>query len=180
MNMTFNQAAECGSLYGLGVIAADDMEKVITDPDYDLNSAIWCVGTPKQCKVCLAGAVMTKTLPFDVDAFGSIAREPQHYEKKTELALLAINMLRTGHISAAYKALKIDCFVEPPKFRSHYDKFHGAKEACHFLADLRQFLPKLREYEEQIGILPNDNDQRARHKKIIDGITCAISVRNAA
>ena len=86
------------TLYGLLELAMEDYEKVLQDDRYEVKMAAWHAPIEEgKCEVCLAGAVMSKTLRVDIDNFAY----PNSFIDTIERKLLAINALRTGDIAEA-------------------------------------------------------------------------------
>jgi hypothetical protein len=77
-------------------IAVRDCQVCEADPNYKLNMGVWKVTKDDVCEVCMAGAVLAKTLCFedDVRSLG-LRLEP------VAAALSAIDSVRIGDIWAA-------------------------------------------------------------------------------
>lgn len=77
--------------------ALADLEKVEADPNYEINMRTWVdYRRPNgKCAVCLAGAVMAKTLDCRVDEDTGTAN-PKNFDWAIERKLLALNEFRTG------------------------------------------------------------------------------------
>ena len=78
-------------------LAVRDAQAVEQDPRYTLNMSQWHTPAPGACLVCMAGAVMAKTMGAPRNAH----REPERYSPETRWALCAINDVRIGDVFGA-------------------------------------------------------------------------------
>ena len=78
-------------------IALADLEKVEKSPAYVIDMSRWHEPRGERCYVCLAGAVISRTL----SATPGLFKHPCHYGKEY-YALLALNCFRMGKISNAF------------------------------------------------------------------------------
>lgn len=94
-------------LWKLAQVAYDDLKAVRRSPTYIVGMHRWHMPgvVPGTCKVCLAGAVMAKTLK----APKNLMLGPSDYPPATYRKLLAVNDVRTGHVGAACSKLDITC-----------------------------------------------------------------------
>ena len=77
--------------------AVEDAMAVEEMSGYRLNMDVW--HSPNGvCKVCMAGAVMVKTLGVS----RSIGRDPTDFDRDTEMKLYAVNSFRVGMVISAY------------------------------------------------------------------------------
>ena len=86
-------------------LALDDLAKVERSLDYEVDMENW--HTPPEggvCHVCMAGAVMAKTLK--VDRFKGYT--PHNFETGTRKKLRALDIFRTGNLIRALDVLEID------------------------------------------------------------------------
>jgi hypothetical protein len=123
-------------------IALNDLEKVEKDPIYQVRMDVWHQGIGRygdQCAVCLAGAVLAKTLEVDPSLnaspgrMGSVDNVDQ---------LLAIDKLRSGGVSLAASRLRLTCSIDLddrfiPDYRYNHNGFH--QQLRQLAADLRRF-----------------------------------------
>jgi hypothetical protein len=89
-------------------VALADLEKVEKDPIYKVDMHKWHDPMPDAegqpvCLVCLAGAVMAKTL----EAPEFLDSHPGRFDEKTALKLSALNFIRRGWVSSAMEDLDI-------------------------------------------------------------------------
>ena len=80
-------------------VALADLAKVERSKKYIVNMAIWHLAVEEKCAVCLAGAVMAKTLdlPATEDRF-----DPVGFGKHNDFRLAALNYLRCGSPRLAF------------------------------------------------------------------------------
>ena len=156
--MTFSESVVRGSLYGLGTIAANDMEKVIADTNYNCNHSKWLEKFFNEpCAVGVSGAVMAKTLGFEKEMTKAVnSSTPNDYDEITKAALIAINAFSCGHTWPSYGCLGKFSHIAPPIFHSFKSHFFDKDSAKDFLHDLQKFLPQLKIYEIHIGILTGE------------------------
>ena len=86
-------------------LALFDLEKVERSSEYEVIMGDW--HQPKKsgvCEVCMAAAVMAKTLKVD----RLITRMPSDFETDTEKKLCAIDYLRRGDLTVALYVLGFD------------------------------------------------------------------------
>lgn len=84
-------------------IALTDLVKVERSKKYVVAMNTWHLANdPDRCQVCLAGAVMAKTLKAD----DQLTLEPDHFGINSE-KLQAINYFRVGYIEQACAVLEI-------------------------------------------------------------------------
>lgn len=89
-----------GTLYELGRLALDDLEQIEGDERYKIHMEHWHV-PGVFCQVCLAGAVIAKTLGAGPDELLG----PYDYDEPIKSRLLAIHFLRSGKLNEALHAL---------------------------------------------------------------------------
>lgn len=79
-------------------LAIDDLKKVMADPSYKVSMASWHWPTidGEECAVCLAGAVMAKTLHADK----TLPTAPRHFGDDCGY-LLALDWLRSCNLIEA-------------------------------------------------------------------------------
>jgi hypothetical protein len=115
-------------------LAMHDLTLIEKDPNYKVNMSVWHTGSNSlfpACEVCLAGAVMAKSLGVRrrgvytpkkcnipvIDAFREI---------QTEDKLRALDAFRTGHIGGALTLLGYDPIdyqkLIPRRKPSYYDE----------------------------------------------------------
>ena len=89
--------------------AMADLKSVEADPRYYVNMGVWHEMSPRTglCHVCLAGAVMAKSLNFSPTE----DIQPAGFNDTVYAQLHALNALRLGEINFALHHLDI----EPPK-----------------------------------------------------------------
>ena len=92
-------------LWKLAQVAYDDLQAVRRSPSYIVGMHRWHMPglVPGTCKVCLAGAVMAKTLR----APKNLMLNPSDYPPATYRKLLALDNVRGGDIGAACSKLGI-------------------------------------------------------------------------
>ena len=111
-------------------LALADLALCAADPNYRIDMGEWHKPEHGVCQVCLAGAVMAKSLnaPRAVELYSSDF--PENRQKIT-----ALNDLRTGDVSMAFESLGLDSSnLDLPLDRviTPYDDDPGA-----FMADMR-------------------------------------------
>ena len=89
-------------------IALKDLEACELDPKYQINMNSWHATIDGKCAVCLAGAVMARTL--GISPTRDVA--PEDLESDLKHRLCALDCLRTGRVQFALHALGI---AQPPK-----------------------------------------------------------------
>lgn len=90
-------------LSALILVALEDLEKAEASSRYNISMAIWHL--PKQdrpCGVCLAGSVMA----FSLGADPNEPCTPSDYSSRIEDKLCALNMVRSGQLSAALEYME--------------------------------------------------------------------------
>ncbi len=96
---TPNPPAKLSALIRLAVADARKVQKM---PTRRLDMGLWHVPRGSRgCTLCMAGAVMDRTLRAPVDKF----RRPDDFSPEWERALNAINAARCGAILGAYDCL---------------------------------------------------------------------------
>lgn len=86
-------------------LALSDLEKVEGSSRYKVYMYTWHVPQKRSvCQVCMAGAVMAKTLKADRFKRHS----PEDFENDTKKKLTALNYFRTGLLDLALEVLGID------------------------------------------------------------------------
>lgn len=90
------------TLSGLILVALDDLERVEKDPRYVVEMREWHKPTQHGCQVCLAGAVMTRSLHPD-QSYPDFTFD--EFDEKTRDKFSAINMVREGMFASAL------CFI---------------------------------------------------------------------
>jgi hypothetical protein len=117
-------------------LALADLRKVEEDPKYTVNMGSWHEGDPYHdaiCPVCLAGAVMAKTIgvsrdedvtPSDLMRFGRISKADRD-------ALVALDFFRTGNVAQGLEELGVHIPSFPddadiPPYGQDREGFHAA------------------------------------------------------
>ena len=111
MNKDFALPTKLSALLRLAVKDAQKAEK---DPKYNLDMEVWhspvtasqanaFPGLLEQgtCTICMAGAVIAKTMQEPIDKF----LDPGDYSRRTGNCLEAIDLMREGHLLTAYRFL---------------------------------------------------------------------------
>ena len=87
-----------------------DLEACERDPRYHIEMGMWHTGTSEfqspindKCGVCLAGAVMAKTL----DVNHRFSHAPDSFDIETEAALRALDFFRVGNVECAFEVMEI-------------------------------------------------------------------------
>lgn len=85
-------------------VALKDLTSVRRSSRYSVNMSIWHVpeNTERQCHVCLAGAVMARTLGADPEKDA----DPYVYPERITAKLEALNALRRGDVLEAYCTIR--------------------------------------------------------------------------
>lgn len=105
--------AKINTLHELLALALDDFEKVLQDPSYGIDvggtfhspasdRSEWSGRAYGRCTVCVAGAVMAKSL----DAPYGEEVSPSEFGAAIERRLQAVNCLRSGFFSSAHDLLR--------------------------------------------------------------------------
>ena len=87
-------------------VALRDLRHVERDPRYEVQMGFWHTGTAQwgagddPCAVCLAGAVMARTLGADP----GVLRRPWDYSEEVGRKLIALDALRCGSVAAGLAA----------------------------------------------------------------------------
>ena len=118
-------------LHELLNLALDDLEKCEKDPDYLIDMGEWHFPYGGKCFVCLAGAMMAKSLGTSPHYDGS----PEDFENCSELQ--ALDCLRCGDVEQAYYVLGIESKV-PDRRITPYSQSPDA-----FKKELRQLAKEL-------------------------------------
>ena len=132
-------------------VAISDFKKIIEEGDgYFPSFGDWHNNVDSTCYVCLAGAVMAKTMdePFEETL------TPSDFRGKAALSMSALNHVRNGYYSHAYNTL----FPEREEAPIHeklldiaapnYRFFEGFGAASLFLESLEEAHEIIREIEE--------------------------------
>lgn len=137
------------TLSGLLEVALRDLEAVEADPNYRVNMQVWHQFSESTlcCEVCLAGAVMAKSLGLPPDGrtgdMGLWETEERKHLLSLERKLNALDSLRKGQVwTAYYMMLGADVPVglhhltrEIPTYSANPDAFKAAMRQL--LADLK-------------------------------------------
>lgn len=113
-------------------LAINDLALILKDPNYKLNMSTWHASLPfstsstligaslsdkKICEVCLAGAVMAKSLGAPILS----SLEPNDFiVGDVERKLCAIDSFRTGHVKEAFENLDTDHDFEKGNLKAQY------------------------------------------------------------
>ena len=119
-------------------LAVADLAKVEASPEYEVNMDDW--HQPKKggvCCVCMAAAVMAKTLKVD----RLITRMPSDFETDTRKKLSAIDYLRVGDLEYALNILGID---HPRFLVSKIDVADYHDDPKQFKEDMRAIIEALK------------------------------------
>lgn len=84
------------NLTDLLTLAIEDMKIIKSNPRYNFNVSYWHrppMSDNDRCTVCVAGSIMANTLKAPIEECFS----PLIFDRKTELKLSMINLIRTGH-----------------------------------------------------------------------------------
>ena len=130
-------------------LAMRDLDEVEADPHYEIDMMEWHTGILKgdkkfgdlPCRVCLAGAVMAKTLGQDVE----VDARPDHSDGFTpeEVAkLFALNYFREGNVT---KALD-----EMPTWIEFEHLAHLNREVVEYADDPEMFHEKMLEIADDL------------------------------
>ncbi len=108
-------------------VALADLEKCEDDPELVIDMGDWVVPTPLSgfslCEVCLAGAVMVKSLDCDTGRrWTPHDLEPEGYRNSVSGKLFALNDFRMG---AVHNGLRY-CGIEDddPRYKNVPPSFH--------------------------------------------------------
>ena len=96
--------ATTGSLAELMIMATDDMEALLDNDIYDLDSEYWHYKHDNSCRICMAGAIMANRLDANIDR----TIDPSDYDDDDDdisRRLYAIDSARKGDIHKAYDIL---------------------------------------------------------------------------
>ena len=92
-------------------VALNDLEACEKDTDYWIDMDIWHFPNEytKRCKVCLAGAVMAKSLGVSKEEalVPDIWKFKEEFSKDIDRKLMAINYFRTGLIREGLRSMGI-------------------------------------------------------------------------
>lgn len=105
-------------------LAVADCRKVEKMKTRTLDMGVW-FATNGVCRVCMAGAVLDRTLRFkptqDLRFYGDLAKcAPEHWK------LAAIDNLRTGLLESAFQSLRQEGYPPPRKLCQKYFREIGA------------------------------------------------------
>ena len=121
-----------------------DLEACERDPRYHIEMGLWHTGTdwdtgPSEsiCNVCLAGAVMAKTL----DVNHRFSHVPDSFDIETEFALRALDFFRVGNIECALEIMNIPM---PDELDELYFITDHAADYSQFHADMNRMYLDLR------------------------------------
>lgn len=119
----------------LVTLALGDLRRTEADERYAVNMDFFHVpaGGDRPCVVCLAGAVMAKSLHAEPDQ----ARIPEHFEHDTCDKLVALDAFRRGHIIKALHMMHVRTPGHPlVPLSMHVTGYHESPEQ--FKADMRE------------------------------------------
>lgn len=88
-------------------LALDDIDAIEKDPRYVVDMNWWHMPMDVACHVCLAGAVMARSLEVPIDACSY-----PHYHKGWWAALKALDAVRQGILSSAFFGFYNKCMPE--------------------------------------------------------------------
>ena len=114
-------------------LAVDDLEKCEGDERYGIDMSEWHLPTYMngKCMVCLAGAVMSQTLGFDLNDYS----DPDFIDDiNTRKKMFALNDFRTGHIAYALDRLG---FNLPFEILARIDVAEYEDNPTQFKSDMR-------------------------------------------
>jgi hypothetical protein len=130
-------------------VALLDLEWVESQPEkYMINMADWYEKSydprigESMCSVCLAGAVMAKTLGDKVSS--RYQRNPESYDEDTSRKLRAINLARQGQIKESLEMLGqalpkcLPAYIPILRYEAHSNKFK---------ADIKNIIKKLQKVD---------------------------------
>ena len=104
------------SLVALARVAVEDA-RGLDRASYVPLSSLWVDLRSEVCRVCFAGAVIVGSLDLPP---GTEAPRPNQFPWHTEQALMALELLRRGHVEDAYETLDVllpDWYVSPGAYR---------------------------------------------------------------
>lgn len=116
-------------------LAIADLEAVEKDSRYVVCMNDWHIPDPMGCHVCLAGAVMAKTIgaPIDEFAFPNLA-------DNCTSQLVALNDFREGNLESGLDELNIESSRFKPTVRvTSYSKRNSSKFKADMLSMAAQF-----------------------------------------
>jgi len=93
-------------------LALTDLRAVERLPQYKVDMEAWHEPRRGRCRVCLAGAVMARTLNVPADQI----RYPFDFPHDIEVQLAALNKFRVGLVRSGCKLLSKDVPAEIPIF----------------------------------------------------------------
>lgn len=116
-------------LWQLLQLALDDLKKVENDDKYSICMDLWHFPIDGVCEVCLAGAVMAKTLEADTMS----QFHPSQFGSKLSCKLKALNFLRIGQMGLALTEMGyqendikgIDYKLDTPDYIDNPKIFHS-------------------------------------------------------
>lgn len=110
-------------------LALVDLRSVEEDPDYRVNMSHWHTPSEGACYVCLAGAIMTKSLDAPRGEYVRCGDYPGSLGRK----LAALDELRRGQTYAGLMLISLPPSTVPrrhiPSYHDHRDAFFAAMEA---------------------------------------------------
>ena len=126
--------------------ALTDLRKCEADPNYAINMGIWHSGTEGNeiCKVCLAGAVLAKTIEWDINEYSVCSEKDFEDDKELADKMIALDYFRTGEIHGAlcyldmdqkYFEDKIEEFRKIPDYHDDREGFY--EEMVNLASDLQ-------------------------------------------
>lgn len=131
-------------MWELMALAVQDLESVIPADMYRVQMSDWhapletATGN-RVCRVCLAGAVMARSLGASPDQYAL----PKYYPQKTERALRAIDEFRGGNIRRAFKLRRMTW-----SGAEHWDMpIFDDREPQEYINKMWQIVAKLRDEE---------------------------------
>ena len=117
-------------------VALNDLMRCYNDSEYVVSMGAWHVPNLASCQVCLAGAVMAKTLGSDSNQlFG-----PSSFSRPIDSILWALNELRMGAVSSAFGYLELG-FAGGSKFNRDITSWHV--DSIRFMGDMNQLADDL-------------------------------------
>lgn len=117
-------------------LALDDLERCEKDPHYEIYMGEWHSPGDKHCLVCMAGAVIAKTL--ECDRFNEVT--PCLLDHDNSQKLRAIDAFRSNDPISAFNYLKIRRTVPPLIYVTKY-----MDDPDRFKAQMRENIATLKE-----------------------------------
>lgn len=121
-------------------VALSDLAKVERSKKYRVKMNAYHEPCGKICQVCLAGAVMAKTLDVDKSLF----KRPWSFNTATSKKLHALDALRLGDIGGAFTELGIKT---PKGLRENVFVTEYQTSPRDFKKDLRKIIKSLKEFK---------------------------------